>query len=198
MKYKKRPKTTVPVGNYSIEEVMTFREENKISDRVRFMTYLIERDGTKCKCCGKEGTHFEARLWHDKLSGIHLDLYADDGSLLTRDHIIPKSKGGEDTIDNFQILCETCNTSKGGQIMDNVAIPQGASDSEKTIIKLLNHNQKLRLENLTLQNTNDHRKITIEHLEKRAKLLLERIEFLEGKKSFNKLAIMMREEVKNV
>jgi 5-methylcytosine-specific restriction endonuclease McrA len=192
-KFKKRLKTTVPVGNYSIEEIRVFRDENKLSERVIFMTHLVERDGSKCKCCGKEGTHYEARQWRDK-NGIHLDLYADDGTLLARDHIIPKSKGGTDTIDNFQILCEYCNSAKGGEIMDNYLIPQGASDKEKTILKLLNHNQKLRLENLTLQNTNDHRKITIEHLEKRIELLQERILFLDGKKSFNKLAKEMRIE----
>lgn len=156
-KFKKRLKTTVPVGTYSIKEVMTFREENKISDRVKFLTYLIERDGTKCKCCGKEGTHFEARLWRDKTSGVHLDLYSDDGSLLTRDHIIPKSKGGLDTIDNFQLLCEYCNSAKS----NHLGFAEIVSRENKFLLKLQEDNKKLQQENIKLKDVNQYLNIRI-------------------------------------
>ena len=32
---------------------------------------------------------------------------------MTKDHILPRSKGGLGIMDNLQIMCEPCNTAKG-------------------------------------------------------------------------------------
>jgi 5-methylcytosine-specific restriction endonuclease McrA len=53
---------------------------------------VFERDGFKCVACGKS---------------------AADGAVLHVDHIIPRSKGGKDRLDNYQTLCELCNIGKG-------------------------------------------------------------------------------------
>lgn len=46
--------------------------------------------------------------FHCELCGISADVKA-----LEVDHIIPKNHGGEDSINNYQALCFSCNASKG-------------------------------------------------------------------------------------
>lgn len=78
---------------------------------LRYMTFY--QKGTKCVCCGKEGTHF-------KLTGEgerkHFNLYAEDGTLFTKDHIFPKSRGGVDCVSNLQTMCVDCNKAKGNRL----------------------------------------------------------------------------------
>ena len=39
---------------------------------------------------------------------------------LTLDHIRPRSRGGQDTDDNLQLLCGACNSKKGNRTMDEL------------------------------------------------------------------------------
>ena len=50
-----------------------------------------DRDGGKCMQCGGK-------------------------KYLQYDHIIPASKGGATTVENLQVLCQSCNLSKGAKI----------------------------------------------------------------------------------
>lgn len=55
---------------------------------------VFERDDFKCVACGKS---------------------AHEGAILHVDHIKPKSKGGSNTMENYQTLCHLCNIGKSNK-----------------------------------------------------------------------------------
>jgi len=61
--------------------------------------YLLEKFGRKCCYCGKENVPFEV------------------------EHIIPKSRGGTDRIDNLCLACRDCNQRKGNQTAEEFGYP---------------------------------------------------------------------------
>lgn len=76
---------------------------------------LFKRDGCICVGCGIEGTFFrKERHKHDTV--YHFNLYAIDENgnevLITKDHIIPKAKGGKNHLTNYQVMCVKCNHEK--------------------------------------------------------------------------------------
>lgn len=65
------------------------RYRKRIADDLR--TAVYERDGWACLHCGSVES-------------------------LTLDHIHPYSRGGEDTLENLQTLCRSCNSKKGARV----------------------------------------------------------------------------------
>lgn len=78
----------------------------------RLKTFAIH--GCTCVRCGRKGDRIIA--WEDHGGGLHVDLFSKTKSgdlmLMNRDHILPKSKGGPETIWNLQPMCCKCNTRK--------------------------------------------------------------------------------------
>jgi 5-methylcytosine-specific restriction endonuclease McrA len=106
---------------FSIDEIFTWIEENPKRIYWENGNYVLNtkrakvfhKKGLTCVNCGVEGKFFA--LEKDRGGGIHLDLYGyidDEEVLITVDHIIPKSKGGPNTLINYQVMCKICNEMK--------------------------------------------------------------------------------------
>lgn len=103
-------KTQVNKENITVEGFNVYRHS------LRYATFY--QKGVTCACCGRVGTHF--RLEADRNGDAadtrrHFNLYADDGVLMTKDHIRPRKWGGKDELSNLQTMCEPCNKAKGSQ-----------------------------------------------------------------------------------
>ena len=114
---------------YSIEEVLSKISFNRGSGEVNFDGDRIKmtsdryktfaEKGVTCCDCGLEGKFFAKE--RDKLQHrYHFNLYAidDEGDevLMTKDHIIPHSKGGQNNIDNYRTMCKICNELKSDNL----------------------------------------------------------------------------------
>ena len=90
---------------------------NMASDRYK----VFKKKGIKCAECGIEGNRFfkerniQAKYYHFNL--YHIDENGKE-MLMTKDHIFPKSLGGEDVMGNYQTMCQECNYKKGNTIVD--------------------------------------------------------------------------------
>jgi hypothetical protein len=70
--------------------------------------------GTTCVQCSKTGTRL---IKGEGRSGHHWDIYTDDLYPITVDHIIPKSLGGGEELENKQPMCAGCNFNKGNGVV---------------------------------------------------------------------------------
>lgn len=65
---------------------------------------------------GAEGSHTLEEWEEVKKHHGYRCVYCGTDENITKDHIIPLTKGGTDYIDNIQPLCHNCNSSKGNRI----------------------------------------------------------------------------------
>jgi hypothetical protein len=79
------------------------------------MLAALALNDPKCVCCKVVGTKVcQGKRQND--NSLHWDVYTDDDTALTIDHITPRSKGGADKLENAQLLCKTCNEAKGNRM----------------------------------------------------------------------------------
>tara|TARA_R110002020_G_scaffold248845_2_gene462840 strand:- start:5089 stop:5496 length:408 start_codon:yes stop_codon:yes gene_type:complete len=81
---------------------------------LRLLTF--KEKGVDCVTCSTKGKflalekHRSSTVYHINLYGIYSD---GEEVLMTKDHILAKSNGGEDTLENMQPMCSKCNLEKG-------------------------------------------------------------------------------------
>ena len=113
-------------SDYSVPYILGLAEVLPRADlygyRVRLQSprlELLRIKGTVCVNCGLEGVFFRLETANANMTP-HLNLYGvnSDGKpiLFTKDHIIPKSKGGANELENYQTMCSPCNEKKGNTL----------------------------------------------------------------------------------
>ena len=167
---------------FSISEIMDefcnkteFLDYNGIKIPIRnseYLQFIFSENSCandfRCCFCHTKASHF--RIIYDKFSDrYYLNLYGfvKQGSLtkyimFNRDHIIPKSKDGSNSIINYQLTCSDCNHKRGNmkcesaqdkkqiseyiaqqnQILDKKRIYRNRTIIEETINHLLNKARK--------------------------------------------------------
>jgi hypothetical protein len=85
------------------------------SDRLK----LFASKGVICCKCGLVGSRFYMEK-HEGSKSYHLNLYAVNKNgneiLMTKDHIIPRSRGGSDKLFNYRTMCFKCNTARKNKL----------------------------------------------------------------------------------
>lgn len=120
------------LAEFPIDEILTHRtwEPNKevfivdgrrIKVHMDSIRYHVFARSRTCACCDRVGTRMMLDVHGQIYSRAHFNLYAEVNDkliLMTKDHIIPRSKGGNDNLDNLQTLCTKCNNRKNDKIVN--------------------------------------------------------------------------------
>ena len=88
----------------------------KIAVRVYHRTLLSEAQNHKCCYCG-----------------IKMTEQRDYKNSSTIDHVIPKSKGGPNCVDNYVIACELCNGQRGVTPADQYYIERSVKNRKQVL-----------------------------------------------------------------
>ncbi|MGH8435264.1 MAG: HNH endonuclease [Pseudomonas sp.] len=82
-------------------------------------TFLFARDGYRCQYCGRHRSQLRGR------------------EFLTRDHIVPMSRGGLNDWRNVVTACSPCNNRKGSRLGDEVGMHPVHLPAEPNYVELV-------------------------------------------------------------
>ena len=106
--------------NHAAQRIFISSNDGLIPVRTKLQRYKLFKKERKCVKCGRVGTLMSLEKCSKKRSSTYVfHLYCienDKAVLMTKDHIIPKSKGGPNTMENYQTMCEYCNRQKGSKL----------------------------------------------------------------------------------
>ena len=94
--------------------------------KAKSQRYFVFEKSLSCVKCGIVGAYFIKEKSVKREKNWHLNLYGiteiGQEILITKDHIIPHSKGGSDASSNFQTMCFVCNQKKGAHLEEDEII----------------------------------------------------------------------------
>jgi len=109
---------------------------------------LFDRDEKTCVCCGVKASFWALQYAkNSKLTKPHLNLYGlsenNEITLFTKDHKLPRSMGGLDKIENYQIMCVKCNSKKDNDVnwkelnieTNNYKVEVGSMDKNEQLLR---------------------------------------------------------------
>jgi len=96
-----------------------YREIDGVQVKITSQRYSVFKESQTCCVCGLKATFLAIEQNHVGVDNYHINMYGinefGEEVLFTKDHIIPKSKGGKNRLDNYQTMCVKCNLEKGNQ-----------------------------------------------------------------------------------
>jgi hypothetical protein len=117
------PAVILPLASYKRHDLPDYQEFEVwpgeiVRVRMTSKRYVLFAKNPCCVRCGLRGTvmALEHAFRQRGKRPAHFNLYAvKDGRyvLMTKDHIVPTSRGGLDHMANLQTMCGPCNFSKG-------------------------------------------------------------------------------------
>ena len=82
-------------------------------------TFLFARDGYRCQYCGRHRAAMRGR------------------EFLTRDHVVPMSRGGENSWDNVVTACSSCNNRKASHLPEECGMHLNKQPHEPNYVELV-------------------------------------------------------------
>lgn len=102
------------VEKFNYDIIKTEPIENLTKYRNHRRLKVFYHKGLRCvnyEECGREGSIITHGV--DRGGNLHIDVCTSDFYPMTIDHIIPKSHGGNNRLDNLDPMCSECNWKKG-------------------------------------------------------------------------------------
>jgi len=106
--------TFIPQFGYTLDEFKDLSCMHESPFKTHRRLKVFAEKGCKCVSCGIEGSILARGI--DKGKSKHWDVYSENFTPLTVDHIIPKSKGGSNELENLQPMCSPCNSKKDNKL----------------------------------------------------------------------------------